>query len=570
MRPPFPTGGDGGPLASDDKVFDAIVVGGGINGAGIARDLALRGLAVALFEKDDLCGATTGKSSGMIHGGMRYLLSDRRTTAHSCLDSGYIQKICPHMIFRIPFLLPFFGDGAFAKLRHEAIEAFFRAYDEFQPLKGGKPHTRLSPAEAIALEPGLRRDIAGAVTMDEWGIDAFRLVIANAVDAAEHGAEIHPYTQVVGLLRSHGGGSGVEGVRVRPRGGGPVREVRGRVVVNATGPWVPELAKMAGCEVKLRPAKGVHLTIERRISNVGIIAEAVDGRSIFVQPHENTSIIGTTDDDYYGNPANIPIHHDEVEYLLQAAERVFPAIREYRLLRAWAGVRPTLFGDGRYEDELSRRHEVIDHGARDGVRGLVTLAGGKLAAYRLMAEETSDVVMMLLGRGGDCRTHREPLPGGDDPPDPADLAREYGLDRFTAARLVFRHGSRARRVLDESKDRPLARRVVCRSEPVTEAEIRYVCRHEWVKTLEDVRRRTRFAEGPCQGLECVREGARIVAEELGWAPDEIDAEVLRFLDARFRERAPVLRGRQLAEEELLQAALLGVEGYDRALMEADL
>lgn len=549
------------------RELDVVVIGGGVNGAGIARDLALRGASVALFEKGDLCGATSGASSGMIHGGLRYLLYDRHTTEISCVDSGYIQKIAPYMIFRIPFLLPLFGGRSFSKLRHETVEAFFRAYDRFQPLKGGKPHTRLTREEALRLEPGVNPEVAGAVTMDEWGIDVFRLVVQNAVDAAEHGAEIHTYTAVVGLLRPSAGGA-VEGVRVRSRGGAP-REVRAKVVVNAAGPWVSELARMAGAQVKLRPAKGVHLAIERRISNVGVIAEAVDGRSIFIQPHENTTIVGTTDDDYYGDPGNVPITDDDVEYLLQGAERVFPTIREYRLLRAFAGVRPTLFDDARYEDELSRRHEVFDH-EKEGAPGLVTLAGGKLAAYRLMAEETADVVMRRLGRQADCRTHRDPLPGGDAVPSAAAVAREHGIDRFAAARLIFRHGSRAARVFEESRDRPHARRVVCRSEPVTEAEIRYVCRHEWVRTLEDLRRRTHFAEGPCQGLECARAGAEILGDELGWTPDEVDVQVLRFLDARFRERVPVLRGRQLAEEELLHAAFFGVEGYDRALLEGDL
>jgi glycerol-3-phosphate dehydrogenase len=555
-------------MVSDERTYDVVVVGGGVNGAGIARDLSLRGVSVALFDRDDICGATTGASSGMIHGGMRYLLYDRDTTKHSCIDSGYIQRIAPHLIFRIPFLLPLFGGRAFSKLRHETVEAFFRAYDEFQPLKGGKPHTRLTGPEALAIEPGIRPDVEGAVSMDEWGIDTFRLVLLNALDAAEHGAKIHTYKPVVGLVI--GQRREVLGVRVQDRAGGPVETVRAKVVVNAAGPWVPALARMAGCEVRLRPSKGVHLTVERRISNTGIIAEAVDGRSIFVQPHENTSIIGTTDDDYYGDPGNIPIAHDEVEYLLEAAERVFPSIREYKVLRAWAGVRPTLYADGRYEDDLSRRHEVFDHAMRDGVANFVTLGGGKLAAYRIMAQETTDLVMQKLGRGGDCRTHREPLPGGDHVPDPTDVAKRWALDRYAAARLVFRHGSRVDRVLEECGKEPASRRIVCRSEPVTEAEIRWACRHEWVKTLEDLRRRTRFAEGPCQGLECVREGARIVAEELGWGADETDAEVVRFLDRRWRERYPTLRGRQLAEEELLQGTLFGVEGYDRVLPEREL
>jgi glycerol-3-phosphate dehydrogenase len=330
----------------------------------------------------------------------------------------------------------------------------------------------------------------------------------------------------------------------------------------------------------------VHLTIERRICSISLLARAVDGRTIFVQPHENTTIIGTTDDDFYGDPAAIPITHDDVEYLLEAAERVLPSVREYRLLRAWAGVRPTLFEDARTEDELSRRHEVFDHERRDGVAGLVTLAGGKLATYRLMAEETADLVAHKLGRGGidraakgippaggsgfvpgayGSRTHLEPLPGGERTPALEEVAGRFGLDPFAASRLIYRHGARAVTLLEETAADPLARRVVCTSEPVTEAEIRWCCRTEWVTCLEDLRRRTRFAEGPCQGIECVREGARILAEELRWDGEREERETLRFLEARWRERVPTLRGRQLAQEELLQGALLGVEGIGRGL-----
>ncbi len=546
---------------------DVVVVGGGVNGAGVARDLALRGARVALFERGDLCGGTTGASSGMIHGGLRYLLYDRETTRTSCVDSGYIQRIAPHIIFRIPFLLPLFGRGFAARFRHETVEAFFRAYDAFQPLKGGKRHTRLTAAEALALEPGLRADVAGAVTMDEWGIDTFRLVVLNALDAARHGAAIHTYTPVTGFLRGEGGR--VVGVRVRDLSTGKARDVRAKVVVNAAGPWGARVAGLAGALVKLRPSKGVHLVLERRISNLGVISEAVDGRAVFLQPHENVTWIGTTDDDYYGDPGDIPIVHDEVRYLLQAAERVFPRVRDYRILRAFAGVRPTLHGEGKYEDELSRRHETIDHGQKDGVPGLISIAGGKLAAYRLMCEEAADLVVSKLGLPGapSCRTHLERLPGGDEAPDAAQLAAEFGLDRHAAARLLFRHGALAPKVLAECRGDSRAahwrRRHVCRTEPVTEAEIRWVCRHEWVRTLEDLRRRTKWAEGPCQGLECLRAGARIAAEELGWTPEETDVEVARFLVARWRERRPVLAGRQLAEEELLEEALFTVEGWDR-------
>jgi glycerol-3-phosphate dehydrogenase len=186
------------PLRSE---HDVIILGGGVNGAGIARDCALRGLRCVLIEKNDLAKGASGANTGMIHGGIRYLRYDVHTTKVACTDSGFIQKIAPHLLFRIPFLVPVLkpkGDAGLIKnvsdrLYLEGAEIFFEAYDQFQPLKRGKPHTRLTKDEALALEPGLTPDILGAVTMDEWGIDPFRLVVENAIDAQENGAVIRTW-----------------------------------------------------------------------------------------------------------------------------------------------------------------------------------------------------------------------------------------------------------------------------------------------------------------------------------------------------------------------------------------
>ena len=159
---------------------DVIIVGGGVNGCGIARDAALRGLRVLLAERNDLAKGASGANTGMIHGGIRYLRYDVKTTKLACTDSGYIQAIAPHLLFRIPFLMPVFEGDVFGRFLLEGAEIFFEAYDAYQPLKRGKPHTRLSKQEVLALEPGLASDVTGAVTMDEWGIDPFRLVVANA------------------------------------------------------------------------------------------------------------------------------------------------------------------------------------------------------------------------------------------------------------------------------------------------------------------------------------------------------------------------------------------------------
>jgi glycerol-3-phosphate dehydrogenase len=198
---------------------DVVVIGGGVNGTGVLRDLSLRGLRVALFERNDIAFGASGNSSGMIHGGPRYLTSNPDVTYSSCLDSGHIQRIAPHLLFRIPFLMPAFqGGGLGGKLALTAFDAFFSLYDRYQPLKRGKPHVRLSASDIAELEPGLVGGLRGGISFDEWGIDGARLCIANCVDARERGARVHVHSTVSEILRRPDGR--VTGVRFRDRQSG--------------------------------------------------------------------------------------------------------------------------------------------------------------------------------------------------------------------------------------------------------------------------------------------------------------------------------------------------------------
>src|SRR5262249_23414968 len=181
---------------------------------------------------------------------------------------------------------------------------------------------------------------------------------------------------------------------------------------------------------------------------------------------------------------------DEVRYLVQAVERIFPSVRSARAIGTWAGVRPTLYEWGPNEDELSRDHRIVDHAA-DGADGLYSMVGGKLASYRLFAEEMTDIVAKRLGNASPGRTHLSPLPGGDAEVDPLVLATAHSVDTIVATRLEYRHGSRAVRVLERIRERPSEAVVTCSCEPVIEAEIRYAVEHEWAKTVDDVARRTR-------------------------------------------------------------------------------
>ena len=526
---------------------DVVVIGGGVTGAGIARDLSMRGLSVLLLEKGDWGAGTTGASSWMIHGGPRYLEFDWDTTRLSCQDAGHIVTIARNLVYRVVFLIPVLPHD---RNNIERMETAMEVYDRFQPLKKAHPHRRLTPAEALQAEPGLAPDLIGAVTMEEWGVDPHRLVFANVQDALAHGARAFNHTRVTELIND---GGRVIGVRYQSPDGS-ISEARARVVVNATGPWSPEVAVMAGVQVHLRPAKGIHLVYPHRISNFSISAESIDGRDLLMVAHGGFTLLGTTDDDFYGDLDSVDVMEDEVNYLIQGIERVFPAIRDYRPVRTTAGVRPTLFKWRRYEDELSRRYEVIDHAA-EGADGFVSIVGGKLSMYRLMAEETSDAVCRKLGLQAASTTASRPLPGNESDPTPAaELASRCGIPALAAMKLQTRHGSNAEKVLDEGR----TSRLLCRCEPVTEAELIYSTRHEQVRSLADAFRRVGIAAGPCAGAACILRAAEVVGRELGWSASQSFEAAREFVRGAWLGRAPVLGHVGWAQEELAQGSMRGL------------
>lgn len=532
---------------SQPTAHDVCVIGGGVTGAGIARDLSLRGLSVLLLEKGDWGGGTSGASSWMIHGGPRYLEFDWDTTRLSCLDAGHIVSIARNLVYRLVFIVPVGPDD-----RHgiEQWETAMEVYDRFQPLKKAHPHRRLTAQEAREVEPGLSSDIVGAVTFEEWGVDPHRLVYANVADAVAHGARALNHTRVTDLIRD---GGTVIGVRYQGPDGS-ITEARARVVVNAAGPWSPEVGAMAGASVRLRPAKGIHIVYPHRISNFSITAESIDGRELLMVSHAGITLVGTTDDDFYGDLDSVDVLDEEVDYLLQAVERVFPSIRKFRPVRTTAGVRPTLFEWRPYEDSLSRRYEIVDH-RKDGVDGFVTIAGGKLSMYRLMAEETSDVVCRKLGHQATSTTATKPLPGNESDLDPPDeLARQHNITALSVLKLQSRHGSNAAKVLDAGR----TSRIVCRCEPITEAELVHAARHEQVRTLADAFRRVALAGGPCAGAACVLRASEVIGRELDWSASQRFEAAREFVRGEWLGRAPVLGQIGWAQEELAQGALRGL------------
>lgn len=534
---------------------DVVVIGGGVNGVGVARDATQRGLRVALFERNDLAFGASGNSSGMIHGGGRYLTYDPHVTEKSCRDSGHIQAIAPHLLFRIPFLIPVERTRR-SRILYTLMDAFFEAYDKYQPLKRGKPHARLRPDELARLEPGLCGDLIGGFSFDEWGIDGTRLCVANAVDALERGAKIFVGHTVERIERREDTGE-VIAVRYRDRRTGAAGRLTTAAVVNATGAWAPITASLGGlppASSRVRPGKGIHVVFDRRLTSYGIMSKTIDGRQIFVEPWQNVSVLGTTDDDFYGDLDDVRATSEEVRYLVQGVARVFPQIREARAIGTFAGVRPTLYAYGPTEDALSRDHRVIDH-ASDGAPGIYSMIGGKLASFRLFAEEMTDVLARRFDLGARCATHTTPLPGGGRAVDPFALARRMEIDAVAARRLVYRHGARALRIEEQVRERPREAVTVCPCEPVIEAEVRYALRHELARSVADVARRTRLGLGACGGMRCAARCGQIVAQELSLPPREGLQQAMDFLARQALTRCVTLGPEQARQEAIAIASI---------------
>jgi glycerol-3-phosphate dehydrogenase len=556
-----------GPEGPRDERTDAdvVVIGGGVNGAGVARDCTQRGLTVAVFERNDIAFGASGNNSGMIHGGPRYLTYDPDVTYTSCLDSGHIQRIAPHLLFRIPFLMPVDRAGRGAKLALTLLDAFFDLYDKYQPLKRGKPHTVLTAEQLQQLEPGLAGLTVGGVSFDEWGIDGVRLCVGNLVDAHEAGAQVRVHTTVTEILRHDDGAA--RGVRYRDLLSGESGTCTAKVVVNATGAWAPLTAALGGLppeRARIRPGKGIHVYFDRRLTNYAIAVRAIDGRQVFLEPWQNMSVIGTTDTDYYGDLDDVVATTAEVRYLIQAVARVFPAILDARAIGTWAGVRPTLYDWGPDPDGLSREHEVLDHAAH-GAPGVYSMIGGKLASYRLFAEQMSDVIARRLGVSQASRTHSTPLPGGEELIDPLALAHDAGIEPIAGARLEYRHGARATRIVERMARDVREAAVLCPCEPVLEAEVRYVVLHEWAQTVDDVSRRTRLGLGSCGGMRCAARCGAIVAEMTGRSPLDGQRMALDFLEAAARRRLSVIGPVQARQEALSLAAVRSQLGSSRGI-----
>jgi glycerol-3-phosphate dehydrogenase len=522
------------PIELTDADYDVVIIGGGVAGAGAARDLALRGVSVALVDKADFGSGTTSRSSKLIHGGLRYLeLGDLGLVRESLRERETLRGLAPHLVRPLPFLVPIYRHSSRGLI---TVRIGLRLYDWLTPGRDRERYRVLRPIDALSLEPALRaRELKGAgYYFDDLLVFPERLCLENVLSACRHGARAFNYTDVEEVLRDRRGR--VTGVRVRDLLTGRVVALGARVVVNATGPWVDLVRERAGLNERgrriLRRTKGIHCVLPR-LSERAVYHSTSDDRMVFVIPWRGFSLVGTTDTDFDGDLDRLWATREEVTYLLGEVRR---ALSDHRLtLEAvaytYAGVRPLSFEEGKRASDVSRAHRVVAEASGT----FLSLTGAKLTCYRSLAARLGDQVLRTLGRRAPTRTHRLTLDGADEEVGRVearawlDVGPEMaatGLGRETLEALVATYGRGYRRVIELSGKVPGGAEPLCPQNPEIVAQLHLAVQEELAVSLQDVLlRRTGIGTSPCQGLDCAEPIARRMAQLAGWTPRRLGAEL---------------------------------------------
>lgn len=525
---------------ADDGPFDVLLIGGGIIGAGCARDLALRGLRVALVEACDFGHGTTARSTRLIHGGLRYLEQrDFGLVRESLRERERLLRNAPHLVRPLLFVTPLYAGG-----RHNRplLKMGMTLYDVLSYDKSLPGHRTYDAKGIRRLEPGLSPDgLIGGATYSDGQVELpERLCWENVLDTCRNAGTVANYARVTRLLRQ---GDAVVGAQVRDERSGATFPVRARLTVNTTGPWVEEmLGQMLGLKTEarfLRRTKGVHLVVPSFTQHAVVLVAGSDGRVFFVVPWRGLSIVGTTDTDFQGDPGEVAADADDVAYLQAATLRHFPDADVDTIFYTWAGVRALVLQrsrEGMTESQVSRKDKIHNH-ADDGIPGLVSVLGGKITAYRAIAEQMGALAVGLLGKGGPSRTADTPYPGRVIVEDAGDQAASDSRNA-EIANVLRTHGAFAEQVFALAEQNPLLARRVVPGAPELLAQVAYAAREEMAVTLGDaLLRRTGVGFGPQQGLDGLEDAARVMAEVHGWDPARVQAEI----DAYKREIEPMRR-----------------------------
>jgi len=519
------------------RQFDLLVIGGGITGAGIALDAASRGLKVALVEKRDFAAGTSSKSTKLIHGGLRYLKQLEIALVREVgRERAIVHRLAPHLVTAEKMLLPLVEGGTYGEL---ATSMGLWVYDLLAGVQGTDKRVMLSKAETLKKEPLLKpQNLRGGGYYAEYRTDDARLTIENIKTAAYYEAVSINYTQAEGFL--HDDKKQINGVRCRDLLNGELLSIKAHFVVSAAGPWVDKLRQVDGSlgGKRLFLSKGVHIVVPHErlpVRQAVYFDNHQDGRMIFAIPRQRVTYIGTTDTPYKGDINEVPIHQEDVDYLLEATNAMFPSVKltSDDVESSWAGLRPLIYEEGKSASEMSRKDEIFESGS-----GLLSIAGGKLTGYRKMAERIVDLVIdryenKTSKKFSGPQTKKIPLRGGPFEDAAAvgayrhsltPLLRKLGLTAHHGAYLIANYGRQTTSILEKMETF-----IEAEADPevaLVRAEAWYTIHYELATTLTDFfNRRTGRLYFNLPSIAPVQEiVAADFAAHLDWSAERRQAE----------------------------------------------
>jgi glycerol-3-phosphate dehydrogenase len=528
--------------------FDLAVIGGGINGAAVARDAAMRGLRVALCDQGDFAGATSSRSTKLIHGGFRYLPQGQlRLVYHALRERERLHRVtAPHLVRSIRFLFPLYRGRGFGPF---VVAIGMTLYDLFARAPRTERHRRLNAAGVCALEPAVSaRDLrGGSLYYDAWADDA-RLTIENALDASAHGAAIANYVALegfskAGFSKAAGGAGKLSAAAIRDIVTGASFELRASVFVNAAGPWVDDIRRLddSAAPPSVRLTKGVHLIFRHESIPVreSLVLSDEAGRIVFVIPRDGYVMVGTTDTDFDGDRDHVCADRSDVEYLLAVLRESLPGVKLQAgdVASSFAGLRALVNpGGGKSPSAVPREETIVQ-----SVSGLISVAGGKLTTHRAIAEAVVDRVMGELARPkGNCPTRNVPLIGARPlDPDAGDESALASIPPQAREILHGRYGTRAALLANLIIERPELADPLAPGCPALGAEVIHAVRNELARTVADfiVRRTALSWRFPFEAAAAAPRVAELMGAELGWDRARQDAELGSFQTALQRAKA---------------------------------
>lgn len=494
-----------------------IIIGGGINGCGIARDLSLRGIHCVLIEKKDIGSDTTAHSTRLIHGGLRYLEHLEFGLVFDALrERELLAKNAVHLVHQIPFLLPVYQQSSYGFFK---LQIGMILYDLLSLGKSVPSHQKKSAKDIVKMcQLEGKKLLGGFVYYDGQAPLTERLALANAVDAKEKGANIFTHTQMLKIHKKD------EVWQVEFMHNGKRECVKAPFLINATGPWVDQIGKQIQPDkkdcAKVRGTKGVHL-ITKKISSTAIYVRGTDDRMLFVVPLGEYSLIGTTDTDYHGDLDNVYAEKEDVQYLLQSVKEYFPNILlgKKEIYGTYAGVRPLIFSEGD-TSSLSRKHKIYEFDQ------CISIVGGKLTTYRQISEEVCNIVTKRLGIKQECQTRITPLPGAEiivTEEMRATMRKQWKFSPEEMDMLYGLYGCKIPEIIEGKK-----RDKIHPSQPYFEFQVQYAFEKELAKSLQDVMARLGLLPLKTHSPQFIRKLAQVSAKYAGWTKSKMEQEISAY------------------------------------------